>query len=205
MGEFERSSWSKSKPRSGTCTRGRTSPRSVAACGRAERVGEEREGASGVIEGKVGSVSRVRSEGRACSRPVMELSEERALCKREREREGGGSRCVGGGSLRASSQPRWEDRRREKRAWEEAGGGGGEGALERLSGRVVVVSKSVTGGNEGEDEASRPGAHERGRRLGRVGASVAPLECAWPIVRGHRARERWEGWPSQTADRRRGR
>lgn len=118
----------------------------------------------------------------------MELSEERALCKREREREGGGSRCVGGGSLRASSQPRWEDRRREKRAWEEAGGGGGEGALERSLGRmVVVVSKSVTGGSEGEDEASRPGAHERGRRLDRFGASVAPLECAWPIVRGHRA------------------
>ena len=30
-GELERSSWSKSRPRSGTCTRGRTGPRSVAA------------------------------------------------------------------------------------------------------------------------------------------------------------------------------
>ena len=184
MGELERSSWSKSSPRSGTCTRGSTRPRSLGVCRSAERVGELRLAASGGDVGvRTGRESRVRSDGCLCSRPVTELSDERARLKRERSRAGGGSGWwSGGGSGRASCQPRCEDRRREKRA---AVLGRACSGVREWASVVVSLSWRVP-----EGEASRPGAHDRGRRRRRAWASEAPRECACPIVRGHRGRWR---------------
>jgi hypothetical protein len=89
--ELVRSSWSKSSPSSGTCTRGRKGPRSLAVCLRAARLGTVLLGVLGAAKPLVGSVLRAGSGGRLDSRPVMELSDERARCSRDRERLGTGA------------------------------------------------------------------------------------------------------------------
>jgi hypothetical protein len=92
--ELVRSSWSKSSPNSGTCTRGRKGPRSLVVCLKAERLGVVLLlllGVLGAAKPVVGSVLRVGSGGRLDSKPVMELSEERARCSRDRERLGIGA------------------------------------------------------------------------------------------------------------------
>jgi hypothetical protein len=89
--ELLRSSWSKSSPRSGTCTRGRKGPRSLVVCLRAERLGVLGLGMLAAARASVGSVLRAASGGRLDSRPVMELSEERARFSRDRERVGKGA------------------------------------------------------------------------------------------------------------------
>jgi hypothetical protein len=86
--ELVRSRSSKSSPSSGTCTRGRKGPRSLAACLRAVRLGV---GMLAAAKPDVGSVLRADSGGRLDSRPVMELSDERARFSRDRERLGSGA------------------------------------------------------------------------------------------------------------------
>jgi hypothetical protein len=171
------SSWSKSSPNSGTCTRGRwNGSRSFAICLRAERPGVLRLPVLNATTPGAGSVLRAGSDGRLCSSPVMELSEERARFSRDRERLGSGA-SSGAGSP-ASCRPTCEERRLLRR-------------FELVRGRegvsCTLCSSSGTVSLAGCDEPSSPGAQDRGRDLRRVCGSEEPLEFACPILRGRPA------------------
>jgi hypothetical protein len=177
--ECVRSSWSKSSPSSGTCTRGRNDSRSLAVCLRAERPGVLRLPVLNATTPGAGSVLRACSDGRLCSSPVMELSEERARFSRVRERLGSGGGSSGADGP-ASGRPKCAERRLLMRF---------ELVLGRGGVSCTLCSSSGTASLSGCDEPSSPGAQDSGRALRRVCGSEEPLEFACPMSRGRPARK----------------
>jgi hypothetical protein len=126
-----------------------------------------------------GSVLRACSDGRLCSSPVIELSEERARFSRVRERLGSGGGSSGADGP-ASGRPKCAERRLLRRFELVLGRGGVSCTLCSSSGTVSL---------SGCDEPSSPGAQDSGRALRRVCGSEEPLEFACPMLRGRPARK----------------
>lgn len=120
---------------------------------------------------------RAGSDGRVCRSPVIELREERARISRERGRRGGGSWATGGP---ASGRPKCEEKRWKGFLVCERGV---EASCTRCSGSGTLSCSAWDG------RPSSEGAHDAGRALRGWRGSEAPVECAWPMVRGRPARK----------------
>ena len=161
----------------GICGRGRTGPRPLVECLRAERGKAARSGAEKEARLYVGSVLRAGSAGRLCSRPAIELREERARVSRDRGRPWG---AASGAGDAASGRPKCEERR-----W--------NGFLACDMGREVSCTLCSSAGTLSlsgcDGRLSSEGAHESGRARRRGRCSEAPVEFACPMVRGRPARK----------------
>jgi hypothetical protein len=158
---------SRSRSRSGICTRGKYGPRSPVLCLRVER---------GALMDvctpcwRTGSVRGEEIDGRLCKKSVMELREERARDSLVRERAGALSPRP---DEPASCRPYNEEKRRR-------------GFLRWAAGLewscVVWTSSGTLSLSACDERFSSEGAHEVGRVLRRGRGSGAPEELACPML-----------------------